>query len=61
MLKIFFNRVRARSIIVFLLVVGSLYLAILDHTYRPIFGDLTKIAIGGYLSQMIPSNYVKPE
>ena len=25
-----------------------------DHSFRPTFGDLAKIGVGGYLGQMLP-------
>jgi len=43
-----------RSFVVLILVGGVLYLAIVDRSFRPVFGDLAKIGIGGYLGQLIP-------
>ena len=45
-----------RSAVVLLLVVGCLGLAITDERLRPVFGDLAKIGIGGYLGQLIPES-----
>ncbi|MBD2609081.1 hypothetical protein H6G81_32335 [Scytonema hofmannii FACHB-248] len=28
--------------------------AIADHNFRPTFGDLAKVGVGGYLGQMLP-------
>lgn len=44
-----------RSLIILALVVGAIAIAIQDQSFRPIFGDLTKVALGGYLGQLIPS------
>ncbi|MBD2771602.1 hypothetical protein [Iningainema tapete] len=48
------EKLSARSLIMVLLVVGSLGIAITDSTFRPAFGDLVKIGIGGYLGQLAP-------
>ncbi|BAZ66266.1 hypothetical protein NIES4106_53450 [Fischerella sp. NIES-4106] len=48
------QRINTRSLIVLLLVVGSVAIALHDEKFRPIFGDLAKVAIGGYLGQLIP-------
>jgi hypothetical protein len=29
-------------------------LAIADHNFRPTFGDLAKVGVGGYLGQLLP-------
>lgn len=44
-----------RSVVVLLLVVGALALAVLDEKFRPTFGDLAKVGVGGYLGQLFPS------
>lgn len=51
-----FSKLTVRSCIVMILVVGGLALAIVDAQFRPTFGDLAKIAIGGYLGQMLPES-----
>lgn len=43
-----------RSLVVLILVGGVLYLAIIDRSFRGVFGDLAKIGVGGYLGQLIP-------
>lgn len=50
------SRLSFRSIIVFLFAVGSLILAFIDPTFRPTFGHLADVAIGGYLGQLIPQS-----
>ncbi len=42
------------TLIVLILVVGSLALAILDANFRPAFADLAKVGIAGYLGWMMP-------
>lgn len=57
------NRLTVRSIVILLLVIGCLAIAIIDISFRPTFGDIAKIGIGGYLGQLIPekdnSNHIK--
>ena len=48
------SRLTVRSVVVIVLVVGAFVLAIADHNFRPTFGDLAKIGVGGYLGQMLP-------
>ncbi len=48
------QRFNTRSLVVLILVGGVLYLAIVDRTFRTVFGDLAKIGIGGYLGQLVP-------
>lgn len=48
------QRINTRSLIVLILVIGSLYLAVADRSFRSAFADLAKIGIGGYLGQLIP-------
>ena len=43
-----------RSLIVLILVCGVLYLALIDPSFRIVFGDLAKVGVGGYLGQLIP-------
>jgi hypothetical protein len=42
------------TLIILILVIGSLALAIIDPSFRPAFADLAKVAIAGYLGWMIP-------
>lgn len=48
------NRLNVRSVIVVTLVFGVFFLAIYDKDFRPTFGDLAKVSIGGYFGQMNP-------
>ncbi len=41
---------------VLLLVSGSLLLAIIDEGSRPMFADLTKVCLGGYIGLLMPKN-----
>jgi hypothetical protein len=47
-------KLTTRSLVVTLLVVGCLGLAVADQSLRPVFGDLAKVGVGGYLGQMLP-------
>lgn len=47
-------KMSVRSVIVLILVIGALLLAIIDENSRPIFGDLAKVGVGGYLGQLMP-------
>lgn len=42
------------TFIVFVVVVGSLALAVVDEASRPAFIDLSKVIFAGYLGWMIP-------
>jgi hypothetical protein len=48
------SRITVRSVVVVILVIGALVLAIADHNFRPTFGDLAKVGVGGYLGQLLP-------
>ena len=48
------SRITVRSVVVIILVIGALVLAIADHNFRPTFGDLAKVGVGGYLGQLLP-------
>ncbi len=48
------QRLTTRSLVILILVCGVLYLAIADESFRPIFGDLAKVGIGGYFGQLVP-------
>lgn len=48
------NRLSVRSVVILLLVIGCLIVAIIDISFRPTFGDIAKIGIGGYLGQLLP-------
>jgi hypothetical protein len=50
------QRINLRSGIVLMLVVGGLGLSIIDEQFRPVFGDLAKVGVGGYLGQLIPES-----
>ncbi|MGF1481260.1 MAG: hypothetical protein ACFB4I_17550 [Cyanophyceae cyanobacterium] len=45
-----------RSTVVLLLLLGSLYLAVTDTSFRPLFSDLAKVGLGGYLGQLRPES-----
>ena len=46
------------TLIVLILVVGSLALAIMDANFRPAFADLAKVGVAGYLGWMMPRHYI---
>jgi len=48
------SKLNVRSVVVIILVIGALVLAIADDNFRPTFGDLAKVGVGGYLGQMLP-------
>ena len=48
------SKLSVRSVVVIILVIGALVLAIADDNFRPTFGDLAKVGVGGYLGQMLP-------
>jgi C4-dicarboxylate transporter len=48
------TKLSVRSVVVIILVIGAFVLAIADHNFRPTFGDLAKVGVGGYLGQMLP-------
>jgi hypothetical protein len=48
------QKISVRSFVVLLLVIGCLGLAVADDRLRPVFGDLAKVGVGGYLGQMLP-------
>lgn len=48
------SRLSVRSIVVLLFVVGALILAVIDSSFRPTYGHLADVAIGGYLGQLMP-------
>lgn len=55
-MKYFLSRLSTRSVVVLVLVSGTLYLAITDPAFRGVFADLAKIGVGGYLGQLVPRN-----
>jgi hypothetical protein len=56
MIKDALARLKIRSLIIIILVIGSLILAIQDRDFRSTFGDLAKIGVGGYLGQLLPQD-----
>jgi hypothetical protein len=50
------EKINTRSLIVLVIVIGAVAIALHDEKFRPIFGDLAKVAIGGYLGQLIPES-----
>lgn len=53
-MKYFLSRFSTRSLVVLVLVGGTLYLAITDPAFRGVFADLAKVGVGGYLGQLVP-------
>lgn len=54
LLKKFADRISTRSLVVLLLVSAAAGLAVIDPAFRPSFGDLAKVGVGGYLGQLFP-------
>jgi hypothetical protein len=50
-----FSQARILGAVVLLLVFGSLVLAVIDPSTRPMFGDLTKVVVGTYIGLHIPA------
>jgi hypothetical protein len=50
-----FSQARILGAVVLLLVLGSLGLAVIDPSTRPMFGDLTKVVVGAYIGLYIPA------
>jgi hypothetical protein len=50
-----FSQARILGAVVLLLVLGSLVLAVIDPSTRPMFGDLTKVVVGAYIGLYIPA------
>lgn len=55
------SKFSVRSLIVLTLVGGSLFLAIVDKEFRPVFGRLADIGLGGYLGQLVPRHFQQKE
>jgi hypothetical protein len=49
------SQARILGAVVLLLVSGSLVLAAIDPSTRPMFGDLTKVVVGAYIGLHIPA------
>lgn len=43
--------------IILVLVIGLLAIAIIDANYRPIFADLTKMGVAGYIGWAVPKEH----
>jgi len=52
----FLGRLTVRSVVVLLFVIGALILAAIDSSFRPTYGHLADVAIGGYLGQLVPQS-----
>lgn len=52
----FLSRLTVRSFVVILFVIGSLILAARDPSFRPTYGHLADVAVGGYLGQLLPQS-----
>lgn len=50
------SRLTVRSSVVLLFAIGALVLAVLDPSFRPTYGHLADVAVGGYLGQLIPQS-----
>ena len=46
------------TLIILILVIGSLVLAIIDSSFRPAFADLAKVTMAGYLGWMMPRSRI---
>ncbi|HEY9711322.1 MAG TPA: hypothetical protein V6D48_24140 [Oculatellaceae cyanobacterium] len=56
MIKEIYDRVSTRSVVILGLLIGATTLAIMDSSFRPAYGDLAKIGLGGYLAQLLPGS-----
>lgn len=56
LMKHLIDRLTTRSVVILLLLFGSMSLAASDKTYRPLFSDLAKVGLGGYLGQLRPES-----
>lgn len=56
-----FSQARILGTVVLLLVFGSLVLAVIDPSTRPMFGDLTKVVVGAYMGLHIPAPTPRPK
>ena len=45
--------------VVIILVSGSLLLAVIDVSSRPLFADLTKVCVGAYIGLSLPKGVVR--
>lgn len=50
----FSHRFSTRSVVILIFASVSSFLAITDVNYRPRFADLSYMALGGYLAQLLP-------
>jgi hypothetical protein len=53
-IKGFIDRIDTRSIVIVGLLLGATALAVMDEKFRPIYGDLAKVGLGGYFGQLVP-------
>ncbi|MEG4007709.1 hypothetical protein QUA41_17620 [Microcoleus sp. Pol11C1] len=54
-MKNLFSQARILGTVVWVLVLGSLVLAAIDPSTRPMFGDLTKVVVGAYTGLYLPA------
>jgi hypothetical protein len=54
MIKELVLRFKTRSLVVSLLTAGAIALAIHDPAFRPTFGNIVSVGLGGYLGQLFP-------
>lgn len=50
------QQLSVRSLVVLLLVIGGCGLSVIDSSFRPIFGDIIKFGLGGYMGQLVPNS-----
>ncbi len=53
------ERFNTRSLVTVILTVGAVALAFLDPSFRPTFGNIVSVGVGGYLGQMFPQQAPK--
>lgn len=44
------------EIAILILISGSLLLAVIDASNRPLFADLTKVCVGAYIGRSLPKS-----
>ncbi|NJM88751.1 MAG: hypothetical protein HC847_17895 [Hydrococcus sp. RU_2_2] len=50
----FHQNFSVRSLVVLVLISGSIWLAAIDPSYRARFADLAYFGVGGYFGQLVP-------
>ncbi|NJN13600.1 MAG: hypothetical protein HC836_24745 [Richelia sp. RM2_1_2] len=49
------QKLSVRSLVILVLVLSGAGLAAIDSNFRPVFGDIVKFGIGGYMGQLVPN------